>query len=453
MRGIKSATRGHRGARFPALILTIALGVIPVLAGSSSAAVWHVKPDGSGDVATIAAAVAAAASGDTIFLADGTFSGNGNRDVQVPNKSLIICSQSGNPLLCIIDCGGSSSEPHRALDFRVDSPKEAVLAGVTIRGGYGSSAGGVYVANSMAEGGTVTIVDCVFTEDECQWSGGAITAVNDCELNLAGCQFTSNTADMGAALGLCAGSTTIATGCTFTDNTATHGGAVYLSCAGEGAYATFVGCTFSGNTATLYGGAFYAASGTPILMGCRFEGNSADGNGGALYLEGGLSMTGCVCVRNTTEGYGSSIYCVQPQPITITGCSFVADSSGTYVIYFPPNAAPVLGQTVIAFAKNESAIACGAPAGALVLTCCDIFGNEYGDWMGCIAGQASVNGNISLDPLFCDIPTGDVSVESCSPCLAANNTCSLNIGAEGQGCLCGEATVPTTWGSIKSLYK
>ena len=88
-----------------------------------------------------------------------------------------------------------------------------------------------------------------------------------------------------------------------------------------------------------------------------------------------------------------------------------------------------------------------------VLACCNIFGNEYGDWTGCIAGQAGINGNISQDPRFCDIPTGNVTVEDCSPCLAANNDCGQDIGAEVQGCLCGEATVPTTWGSIKALYK
>ena len=437
----------------PAIALT--LGLVLALAGVSSAATWYVKPDGSGDAATIQDAVWAAAPGDTIFLADGTFSGDGNRDVWVDNESIIICSQSGNPALCIIDCGGSASGYHKALDFRADAPTEAVLAGVTIRGGYGSSTGGVYASNfSAAGGGAVIIVNCVFTENESQWSGGAMMAAGDVNLSLGGCQFTGNTANTGAALGLGVGSTTVATGCTFADNVATaSGGAVFLGAAGEPAYAAFVSCIFSGNTAAHYGGAILAEEGDPILMGCRFEGNSAAWSGGALYLMGHLAMHNCVSVRNSAGVLGSSIYSHTVAPITISNCSFVADSLGQAVACFPANALPALDKTVIAFAVGAAAIYCGNPAGALTLTCCNIFGNEYGDWTGCIADQAGINGNISQDPRFCDIPTGDVSVEDCSPCLAANNSCAQDIGAEGQGCLCGEATVPTTWGSIKALYK
>jgi len=92
-----------------------------------------------------------------------------------------------------------------------------------------------------------------------------------------------------------------------------------------------------------------------------------------------------------------------------------------------------------------------------VFECCDIYGNEGGDWTGRIADQDSTVGNFSADPLFCDTLTTDVDVEDCSPCLYGNHpwypSCSAHIGNVGPGCGCGEATDPATWGSIKSLYR
>jgi pectin methylesterase-like acyl-CoA thioesterase len=54
------------------------LGLALALAGAASAATYVILPDGSGDYATIQAAIDAAAPGDVIELADGIFSGPGN---------------------------------------------------------------------------------------------------------------------------------------------------------------------------------------------------------------------------------------------------------------------------------------------------------------------------------------------------------------------------------------
>jgi hypothetical protein len=69
-----------------------------------------------------------------------------------------------------------------------------------------------------------------------------------------------------------------------------------------------------------------------------------------------------------------------------------------------------------------------------VLTCCDIYGNAGGDWVGCIADQAGINGNFSDDPLFCDIAAGDYHLDDSSPCAPANNDCGVLIGVLGVGC-------------------
>ena len=72
-----------------------------------------------------------------------------------------------------------------------------------------------------------------------------------------------------------------------------------------------------------------------------------------------------------------------------------------------------------------------------VVNCCDIFANEGGDWVGCIAGQFGVGGNFSADPLLCDAANGDYTLDASSPCLPGNHPqgvdCGL-IGTRGLGC-------------------
>jgi hypothetical protein len=88
------------------------------------------------------------------------------------------------------------------------------------------------------------------------------------------------------------------------------------------------------------------------------------------------------------------------------------------------------------------------------LTCCDIFGNAGGDWVGCIADQYGIAGNICLDPLFCDPQNLDLTLREESPCAPfspPNAECD-QIGAWPVGCG-GTPVTPTTWGAIKARFR
>ena len=87
-----------------------------------------------------------------------------------------------------------------------------------------------------------------------------------------------------------------------------------------------------------------------------------------------------------------------------------------------------------------------------ILTCSDIYGNECGDWEGCIADQAGINGNFSADPLFCDWENGDFTVAEDSPCRPAGNTCGVQVGAFGAGCE-GTSVDVMSWGTLKGKYR
>ena len=90
--------------------------------------------------------------------------------------------------------------------------------------------------------------------------------------------------------------------------------------------------------------------------------------------------------------------------------------------------------------------------GTFTLACCDIFGNEGGDWTEGIADQAGTNGNFSADPLFCDPDHGDFALQADSPCAPPGVTDCGQVGALPVGC--GPVSVEAkSWGRIKAMYR
>lgn len=91
------------------------------------------------------------------------------------------------------------------------------------------------------------------------------------------------------------------------------------------------------------------------------------------------------------------------------------------------------------------------PGTDITLACCDIYGNEGGDWVGGIAQFLGINCNISEDPMFCDPENDDFTLDCSSPCAPGNNPPCGPIGAWPVGCGPSPA-VTTTWGALKSLF-
>lgn len=77
----------------------LCLILVLVIAGFSSAATIHVP----GDQPTIQAGINAASDGDTVLVADGTYTGKGNKDLDFNGKAITVKSENG-PENCIINC-------------------------------------------------------------------------------------------------------------------------------------------------------------------------------------------------------------------------------------------------------------------------------------------------------------------------------------------------------------
>lgn len=191
------------------------------------------------------------------------------------------------------------------------------------------------------------------------------------------------------------------TGCLFQGNAGPFGGgfACYRNCAPE-----LTDCVFIDNIGVEAGGSFYAGGdGFSSITGSTFAGNSSNLGGGVYSHLSNLSLSDCTLVENSASVAGS----------------------GIYVAYTPTE----LEQVIIAFGQGASAFHCGDSEFPPDLSCCDIYGNAGGDWTDCVADQLGVAGNISVDPLFCDITTGDFTLHDDSPCAPGNSSgCGL-IGA------------------------
>ncbi len=184
---------------------------------------------------TIQAAVSAASNGDTVLIADGTYTGPGNVDIDFGGKNLTVTSQNG-AAKTIIDCGGSSTVNHRGFYLHTGETN-AVISGLTIENG---EEGGSYPGSNNYPGGgiynldaSLTLQNCIIRNNIASQGGGLYNSIYRGTVLVTNCVFSGNTASSGSA---------------YADNS-------------EGGITSFVNCTITGNTAT---------------------GNTATGSGGAF---------------------------------------------------------------------------------------------------------------------------------------------------------------------------
>ena len=439
------------------LVLSTAFLVAP-----ATATTYLVEPDGTGDFPTIQSAIDAAEDGDTIELTDGTFTGVGNRDLNYLGKAITVRSQSGNPNACIIDCGLDDDDLHRGFLFISGEGPTSVLDGVTIQKGFGT-AGGV-----LCNGASPTLTHCRISENIGAGHPGAggMICLAGSSPTLTNCTFSDNRWDSGLnspytlafdhglsrpsrdGNGVAGGlvcydsSSPTLTDCTFYGNI---GGAMLL---GSSATATLTGCTFYGNRAGSGGAMLLEATATATLTNCTFSGNIAGsgrmGAGGAMIIGGTVALTNCTFSWNVAGGafsYGGAVYLHGSGRATLAGCTFYGNRTYGYNLGGGSmacfgNSSAALTNTIIAFSEYGEAIYCDDEGSQVTLTCCDVFGNAGGDWVGSIEDQYGINGNISEDPLFCDPENEDFTLRSDSPCVAfspPNTKCDL-IGAQPVGC-------------------
>jgi hypothetical protein len=419
------------------ILLTMCL----LLTSSVSATTHVIRPDGSGDFPTIQAAIDAAASGDVIELTDGSFEGDGNRDMDYLGKAITIRSQSGNPQSCVVDVQGAPGEPHRAFRFHSGEGSAAVLSGIGFRGGWIEDE--PYGAALLCEGECAPgIIACVFSEN----ANGAVACIEGASPTFTDCLFTMNHGIQGGAAYSEWGAPSF-TRCEFAHNSAECFGGAFYGYAGQ---ADFTDCYFRENEAHAAGAVHLIVSGPNTFVGCLFELNSASEHGAAFVFFAETSFDWCTFVANHADHYGGALSLGKTAHVDMTNCTLFANGSpdGTILV---SEQDVVLDNCILASGTEGPAV---SGEGDFTLTCCDLFGNAGGDWVDPIADQYGIRGNISEDPLFCDPEYGDFRLHENSPCAPftpPNEECDLT-GAHPVGCG-PTAAQGMTWGAIKARFR
>ncbi len=208
---------------------------------------------------TLQAAVDAAVTGDVVVVANGTWTGPGNKDVRLVGVDIAIRSADG-PKSCILDCESTPEIPFRGFLIESGETRATVIQGFTIRRGSTLSGavsdpfngGGIRILGSSP-----TIRDCVFED------------------NLAGC--------WGGALYAGHGGTPLITNCTFRHNYSNDDGGAIFSW--NGAQPEVRDCLFVDNDARVTGGAITAFD-TIFVRHVTIVGSDAP-FGAAIYAFGG----------------------------------------------------------------------------------------------------------------------------------------------------------------------
>ncbi|MFG0274647.1 MAG: right-handed parallel beta-helix repeat-containing protein [Phycisphaerales bacterium] len=324
-------------------VLGLMLGALA--AEEASGAEIHVPADH----ATIGAAMIAAAPGDEIVVAPGTYS-NGVQPLISSGlgqgKDLVIRS-SGGPEVTILDGLGTI----RLVELYQQESNAFVIEGFTLRNGvFATNWGGAMLLWDASP----TVRNCIFEFNDAQY-GGAVANYQGGNGVFEGCVFRDNTAALGGAINNHFSSPSFFD-CVIEDNIATDeslyregGGAAnrvgvmrYERCVirgneaqtGGGVHASFdttiemIDCVVEGNTTvTSRGGGVSATQGARILaVNTRFLGNRSAQWGGGAYIQSSpqASFVNCEFSGNFNDRYtGAGVYASLDTVIEVRNSTFV----------------------------------------------------------------------------------------------------------------------------------
>ncbi|MHC4157782.1 MAG: hypothetical protein ACYSSO_01760 [Planctomycetota bacterium] len=204
-----------------------------VLVCTCLARVITVDDDGPSDFNDIQAGINDANNGDTVIVAEGTYTGTGNRDIDFGGKAITVRSENG-PTNCIIDVNASEADMHRGFIFQNEEDSNSIIQGFTIRNGFAYGGGGIICFSSHP-----LISNCIFSDnssfddDGTEYipeSGGALAYINpscgfDVEPSVVNCTFSNNYAEVvydieagGIYIGNCGMSKVKLSNCIFWEN-------------------------------------------------------------------------------------------------------------------------------------------------------------------------------------------------------------------------------------------
>jgi hypothetical protein len=282
-----------------------------------------------GDQPTMQAGVDAAAVGDTVVVAPGTYAGPGNRDIDFGGKNLVLCSEAGYQST-IIDLVDPAQEA-RGFIFENGETEAAVVDGFTIQN---ADVPALYGGGLRCIGSSPSFRNCRFADNRAN-RGGAIHCSDGANPRLSSCSFSGNVGlNEGGGL-YCFESSPVLTDCTFVGNGSPRGAGAYLRRASP----DLVRCSFSSNVPPAIRGAgvYCTDDCTPHLTDCEFVHLtiSSEGAGAGMYCTGlgapelvGCTFTGNLVLPPSDElGYGGGMCCENGVDAVLSGCTFTGNTA------------------------------------------------------------------------------------------------------------------------------
>ncbi len=343
---------------------------------SAAAGMLFVAPSGTGTACTQAApcslttALAQAASGDTLYLAGGTYTGTGAAVITLTKSITLAGGWDGSPSGPVVrDLAAHPSVvdgENARRGVYVSGVSAAVLDGLVVTGGNAAglggfnntdAGGGIYIADSWVVVKNSQIISNSAGSPTVSGYGGGLMATGVGNVQLVQNRFVSNTSRWGGAvlmkLSFSSGSSSIRAN-TFFSNTARYGGGIYLL--GQ-SNATVEANTLIENQSG-DGGGIYISTGKQIeVRGNQIVGNQAS-RGGGIGINGGSAITlaGNLVLENQASFRGGGIHVTYNTSISLEN-NVVANNqapqgSGLYFL----NAAPTLKHTTLANHKGGDGV-------------------------------------------------------------------------------------------------
>jgi len=370
-----------------------------------------------------------------VLVADGTYKGAGNRNLDFKGKRITVKSENG-PDKCIIDC----ERQGRGFYFHSLERDSSIVDGFTIvngtfvggiRGG-----GGIYCENSSPTIMNNTIRGSFL---DAGGDGGGIYCENS--------------------------SPTIINN-TITNNRTGVGGGIYC----VGSSPTIMNNTITDNSAIRYGGGILCGTGSPLIANNTITSNSA-GEGGGIYCGTGKPtiINNVITGNVASRGGGIVVWGSSPTIInnTITGNSAINRGGGVYC----GGSLAIITNTIVWDNQSSQGNEIYNEESTIKISYSLVLGGKT----GIVVERGTVNwldGNIDADPLFVDDSrNGDFHLKPDSPCIDAGTAdgALLKIDIEGKPRSMGNGVdigayeygdiptpikakgkLPTLWGRLKA---
>jgi hypothetical protein len=349
--------------------LVAGIGLV-LLAGWGTAGELRVEKDGSGNFGTIQEAIDAAVAGDVVIVGDGTWQGDGNRDITFRGKTITVRSKNG-PEKCIIDCQGGMdyAEFHRGFVFQSEEPREAILEGFTITDGVHSTGAGILCSN----GSNPTLRGNLIAGNHVPYDwdgGGGIACHSGAAPWIVGNIIRDNVCEPGGG-----------------------GGGIHCY---ESGRVEIAGNVIVNNSSSYGGGIEIGYLGSALVENNLIAGNQAGSAGGVGFwgADGDLSLRNNTIACNQVETNGTGVLIGYPEDATVFNCIVWGNQSS--------------GGT------NEQIVV--EHGSANIRYCC------IQSW-----GAGGI-GNIPDDPLFVDAAEGDFHLQEKSPCVNTGFNTAVGLG-------------------------